>query len=243
MVSCPNVMDESIANPIKTFWAARGRCLVFLLAFSSIGCLLADFYGLCAMKTFVCFIFLPALAALIGLALLDWRRGDGRLCQAVCIGLAGGLLAALTYDAFRLPFVFARQWGIASIIPPMDLFKVFPRFGAMILGQPLEQSHYSLAATWLGWTYHFSNGATFGVMYLAMLGEPGRRHWAWAVLMAVGIELGMLVTPYPRVFGIALNARFVVVTMAAHALFGIGLGLAVKWMANRVCAPIGGASA
>lgn len=180
------------------------------------------------MRIFTPFIFVPALAALLLLALFDWRRGDGQLCRAVFIGLAGGLLAAVAYDVFRLPFVFAEEWGISALVPPMKLFKVFPRFGAMILGQPIEQSEYSTAATWLGWAYHFSNGATLGVMYLAMIGDASRRSWAWAILMAVGLELGMLLTPYPRVFGIPVTTQFVIVTMAAHAIFGIGLGLVVK---------------
>lgn len=214
-------------------WTAGGRFLVFLLGFSSIACLLADFYGLCPMRLFTPFIFLPALLFLVVLAFLDWQRGDGRLCREVCIGLIGGLLAAVAYDIFRLPFVFARDWGIASVIPPMNLFKVFPRFGAMILGQPLEQAHYSLGANLLGWAYHFSNGATFGVMYLAMIGDRARRHWTWAIVMAGGLELGMLLTPYPRVFGIPVTARFVAVTMAAHAIFGVGLGLAVKALDSR----------
>ena len=185
------------------------------------------------MRIFTPFIFLPALAVLSGLALLDSKRGDGQLARAVLIGLTGGLLAAAAYDVFRLPFVFAKEWGIDSVVPPMQLFKVFPRFGAMILGQPIEQRQYSLAASLLGWAYHFSNGATFGVMYLAMVGDAKRRHWAWAVAMAVGLELGMLLTPYPRVFGIPITARFVAVTMAAHAIFGVGLGLAVSWLARR----------
>jgi hypothetical protein len=114
----------------------------------------------------------------------------------------------------------------------MNLFKVFPGFGAMILGQPLEQTTYSLSAHLIGWLYHFSNGATFGVMYLAMVGDATRRHWTWAILMAVALELGMLLTPYPQVFGIAVTPRFVVVTMAAHAIFGVILGLSVKWLAG-----------
>src|SRR5690242_2235659 len=61
----------------------------------------------------------------------DWDRGDGKFCRAVVIGVIGGLLAAVAYDVFRLPFVFAKEWGIASIVPPMKRFKVFPRFGAM----------------------------------------------------------------------------------------------------------------
>jgi hypothetical protein len=83
----------------------------------------------------------------------------------------------------------------------------------------------------LGWIYHFSNGATFGVMYVAMIGSPTRRHWAWAVVMALAVELGMLLTPYPQVFNIPVTARFVTVTVAAHAIFGIGLGRAVRWLA------------
>jgi hypothetical protein len=184
------------------------------------------------MRIFTPFIFLPTLVALLAAALFDRQRGDGQLWRAVIIGLAGGLLAAVAYDVFRLPFVFARQWGIATLVPPMNLFKVFPRFGAMILGQPLEQSSYSAAAQILGWLYHFSNGATFGVMYVAMIGDATRRHWAWAVLMALGLELGMLLTPYPQVFGIPVSARFVMVTIAAHGLFGVALGLAVRRLAN-----------
>src|SRR5215472_9973090 len=133
--------DTSRSRKLLIGWTTGGRCLVFLLAFSSIACLLSDFYGLCPMRLFTPFIFLPALLLLVMLALLDWQRGDGRLCREVCIGLVGGLLAAAAYDIFRLPFVFAREWSIASVIPPMNLFKVFPRFGAMILGQPLEQIH------------------------------------------------------------------------------------------------------
>ena len=54
-----------------------------------------------------------------------------------------------------------------------------------------------------------------------------------AVLMALALELGMLLTPYPQVFGIAVNAYFVAVTIAAHGIFGVGLGLTVRFVAAR----------
>lgn len=215
------------------YWNAQGRLIVFLLASSSIACLMADFYGLCPMRIFTPFIFLPAIVLLVAFAGLDRLRGDRELWRAVMAGFAGGLLAAVAYDVFRLPFVFAKQWGIESVVPPMDLFKVFPRFGAMVLGQPIEQEHYSAAAQIVGWIYHFSNGATFGVMYLALVGNAARRHWLWAVGFAVLLELGMLVTPYPRVFDIPLTAGFVLVTLAAHSIFGVFLGLAVRWIGRR----------
>lgn len=217
----------------KNHWGAAGRWIVFLLAASSIACLLADFYRLCPMQIFTVSIFVPAVLLLLALAIADRFKGDGTLWRAVWVGLVGGLLAAVAYDVFRLPFVFSKQWGLDAVVPPMNLFKVFPRFGAMVLGQPLEQSHYSVTTQIIGWIYHFSNGATFGVMYVAMIGRPTRRHWAWAVLFAVGLELGMLFTPYPGVFGIPVTTRFVVVTMAAHAIFGVGLGLSVRWLARR----------
>jgi hypothetical protein len=185
------------------------------------------------MRTFTVFIFMPALVVLFGFALFDRLNGDRVLWHAVTIGLVGGLLAAVSYDVFRLPFVFAREWGIASVVAPMDLFRVFPRFGAMVLGQPIEQSHYSITTQIVGWIYHFSNGATFGVMYIAMIGNPTRRHWAWAVAMALALELGMLLTPYPQVFNIPVTTRFVMVTIAAHAIFGVGLGLAVRALARQ----------
>jgi hypothetical protein len=213
---------------VKNYWTAAWRWVVFGLSFSSIACLLAEFYGLCPMRIFTLAIFLPAMFALAALAALDWTRGDGELARAVWIGAAGGLAAAVAYDVFRLPFVFARELGVAGFIPPLQLFKVFPRFGAMILGEALDQPTYSWQATVLGWGYHFSNGATFGVMYLSMVGKATRRHWAWAVLMAVAIELGMLASPYAQVFNIPITTRFVIVTLAAHAIFGACLGLASK---------------
>jgi len=215
------------------YWNVRGRCLVFALAASSIACLLADFYGLCPMRIFTPFVFLPALLALFLFAALDRRRGDRQLWRAVWVGFVAGLIAAAAYDVFRLPFVFAREWGIDSVVPPLSLYKAFPRFGAMVLGQPREQPEYSLAAHVIGWIYHFSNGATFGVMYLAIIGDSTRRHWVWAVLFALTLELGMLVTPYPSLFNIPVTPRFVLVTVAAHAIFGAGLGLSARRLARQ----------
>lgn len=215
-------------------WTASSRAAVFALSASSIGCLLVEFYGLCSMRVFTLWVFLPALAALGTWAVLDRLRGGGAVWRVVWMGLAAGLLAALAYDVFRLPFVFARQWGLDAFVPALNLFKVFPRFGAMILGQELEQPSFSPAAHLVGWLYHFSNGATFGVMYLALVGPARWRAWGWAVVFALGLELGMLFTPYPKVFGIPLTATFVAVTVAAHAVFGATLGWVARWFSSRL---------
>jgi len=141
----------------------------------------------------------------------------------------------MTCFGFRSSVAAADRVGPAWLRLP--LFKVFPRFGAMILGQSFTptqtDSQFSLTAHVVGWTYHFSNGLTFGVMYLAMLGDTARKNWGWAVLMAVGLEVAMLVTPYTNFFGIGLTTKFVVATIAAHLIFGIVLGLLARKLATN----------
>lgn len=223
-------------------WTWQGRALVFLLSAMSIWCLLADFYGLCSMRTFSAFILIPATLALVTVALLDRARGDRRLWRAVLVGAIGGLVAACAYDIFRIPFVLAAIDKTGPEWLRLPLFKVFPRFGAMILGQPFTpqqtDSQFSLAAHLIGWAYHFSNGVTFGVMYMAMIGDATRRSWLWAVVLATALELGMLLTPYTGYFGIHMTLRFVVVTMVAHLVFGVALGLYAKHKELRWPGPV-----
>jgi hypothetical protein len=45
-----------------------------------------------------------------------------------------------------------------------------------------------------------------------------------AILFALGLELAMLMTPYPATFGIRVTAIFVAVTLTAHAIFGVTMG-------------------
>ena len=75
--------------------------------------------ALTSMRTFTLAVFVPATAAMAGLALLDVTAGTGRLWRAAAVGAVGGLLAAFAYDVFRLPFVFAKPLGIAAVVPAL----------------------------------------------------------------------------------------------------------------------------
>ena len=92
-------------------WTPMGRMVVFALAATSIWCLLAEFYGVCSMRAFTLWVSLPAMAGLVLLVVADRLRGDGRLARGVAVGAVAGLVAAVAYDVFRLPFVFARSGG------------------------------------------------------------------------------------------------------------------------------------
>jgi hypothetical protein len=198
------------------------RIIVFLLAATSIWCLLGEMYRLWPMRVFTLAVFVPACFALIAVALYDRWRGDGRACRIILIGALAGFAAAVAYDIFRLPFVYSTSLGLAGLIPPLPLFKVFPQFGAMILG---KTDVNSLAAILVGWAYHFSNGITFGIMYAALVNGQWRRRWPVAIVFAVGLELAMLFTPYPATFGIRVTETFVVVTLTVHLFFGVTMGL------------------
>ncbi len=229
--------NRSSVLPPLLQWTLGGRLIVFLLSAASIWCLLTEFYGLCSMRGFTIWILIPATALLIAMAWIDLMHGDRRLFHAVMIGAIGGLVAAIAYDVFRLPFVIGAVDHVGPAWLQLPLFKVFPRFGAMILGQPFTttqtDSQFPLIAHVVGWIYHFSNGITFGIMYMAMIGDAKRRSWLWAIALAVGLELSMLFTPYTRFFGINLTTRFIVATLLAHLVFGIALGLYSKLKAIR----------
>lgn len=225
-----SLIKHSTELPAFLRWTLPGRAVVFLLAAASIWCLLAEFYGLCSMRTFTFAVLIPATILLIAMALFDRLRGDGRLWRAVVIGTIGGLLAACAYDIFRLPWVIGAANHVGPTWLRLPLYKVFPQFGALILGEPLD-SQFSLSAHVVGWIYHFSNGMTFGVMYMALVGDAVRRSWLWAIVLAVGLEIMMLITPYTSYFAIGMTGLFIVVTLSAHLVFGVALGLAARRMA------------
>ena len=214
-------------------WTPVVRWIVFLLSSTSIGALILEFYVAGSMRMATIYVLLPACSALLLLMAVDVLFMRGNNGRYIAMGLLAGFVAAVAYDLFRLPFVFAKEWGLTSIVPAMPLFKVFPAFGAMILGMPAILPHYPTSAHLLGWLYHFSNGMTFGCMYVSMAGNPRYRHWAWAVLFAVGLEMAMLLTPYTSLFQIPIGRNFILVTLTAHMIFGVALGLCATWLSRK----------
>jgi hypothetical protein len=230
--------SEGPALPAVLRWTPSGRAAVFALSAMSIWCLLSEFYGLCSMRTFVFFVLIPAMLLLAAMAFIDRVKGDGRLWRAVVIGTIAGFVAACAYDLFRIPWVFGATQQIGPDWLRLPLFKVFPQFGAMILNEPFTsqqpQGAFSFSAHLVGWIYHFSNGMTFGIMYMALVGDSLRRSWLWAIALAVGLEILMLVTPYTTFFAIRMTALFILVTLTAHLIFGVALGLFSRLMQRRI---------
>ena len=186
------------------------RPLVFTLALLSFACLLGNFYGLWTMHAFGCLVLPPATALLIWIAWKTRGQPDGPH-RWIVQGTLGGLIAAVAYDLYRLPFVLGGA----------PLFKVFPRFGELLL----DASEPRWLVEVIGWAYHFSNGAALGIMFLALVprGTPRTLFWG-AVAWALFIEAMLLLTPYTTFFGLPLTGRFVFLTASAHLVFGVTLG-------------------
>jgi hypothetical protein len=77
----------------------------------------------------------------------------------------------------------------------------------------------------LGWTYHFSNGAALGIMFLAFITlfrQPAL--FTGAIVWALVVEFLLLLTPYTAFFGLQFGQKFLLLTVSAHLVFGIALG-------------------
>jgi hypothetical protein len=201
------------------------RPVVFALAFLSFACLLGQFFGFWTMHFFGCWVLPPATALLVYIASRHRDRATSLSSPYTWIvqGAIAGVVAAVAYDLYRLPFVLSGA----------PLFKVFPRFGELLLGgtEPRWLVHT------LGWTYHFSNGAALGIMFLAMVSFFRRPSLFWgAVAWALFIEVMLLLTPYTAFFGPTLNGRFLFLTASAHLVFGLTLGYYCNRRLARVAA-------
>jgi hypothetical protein len=197
----------------------RHRFIVFFLAFLSFACLLGTLYGLWPMHTFAMCVLLPSTGALALVAWKFWHRPHGPSNPAtwITVGALAGVIAAVAYDLYRVPFV----------LQGAPLFKVFPRFGELLLDatEPRWLVHT------LGWMYHFSNGAGLGIMFLACVTYFRRPPLFWgAVAWAVIVEAALLATPYAEFFGLKKDTRFLLLTASAHVVFGVALGL---WLRQR----------
>jgi hypothetical protein len=192
------------------------RAAVFGLAFLSFACLLGTFYGLRSMRWFGCWVVIPSTTALFALAVLGPHPARGWVRE----GALGGVVAAFAYDFYRLPFV----------LDGAPLFKVFPRFGELLLGA--DEPRWLVHA--VGWLYHFSNGAALGMMLLAALPTTSRR-WLFlgALAWALVVEATLLASRYAAFFGLPLTGRFVFLTASAHAVFGLALGGWLAWRVSR----------
>jgi hypothetical protein len=175
---------------------------------------------------------LPAIAVLgIFLGFL-YRRNDP-LARLAVVGLGAGALATVALEAIRLP-------GFWLGFMPGNLPRLM---GVLLLDQ--FATGPTLGSDIAGWTYHFWNGASFGLIYVLVFGTC--RRWvgaAYGVLLGFGFMFSPVVAALGVGFlGLDFSRGFPITVTLAHAAFGGVLGwLAARWAgfeASPACDAVG----
>lgn len=200
---------------------AREALLGVGLASASGAAILVHTFGPLSMSFTVPFVALPTAVILVGAVLVgrgrrDWLRV---FSERVIAGGAAGLLATLGYDAVRLGI----KWAVPFDFDPFSAQYVF---GGLMTGLPNGDSVARVA----GWTYHFWNGITFGVMYAIVRPRGG-----WTTGLAWGLTLeALMLAAYPSFLQARLDdPGFMVTSVIGHATWGLALGASMRWWAGQ----------
>ncbi len=160
---------------------------------------------------------IPAVLVLIVVSLLS-RRWYLALQRAIFWGALAGLIATIPLEIIRLI-------GFRLGFMPGNL----PRLMGVLL-----LNRFALGPSFLsdlaGWTYHFWNGASFGILYVLFLGTA--RRWM-GLLFGMMVGLGFLVSPVMislgvGYFGLQFSYGLPSTVLLAHLAFGAALGLLVR---------------
>ena len=189
-----------------------------LCASLSLAALVAHVLGWMAMPYFLEFFAVPAFLLLFALAAYARRVRAELFLNGLVVGGLGGLAATLVYDGVRIFVHQTHLFGYNGIVPIL-------LFGSWITGRPVA----SAAAAVSGWTYHYWNGISFGIMYALML---GRRHWLFGVGYGIVMECFMLGL-FPLFLRVSNKFDFIAVSMLGHLFYGAVLGAGVQRFGTR----------
>jgi hypothetical protein len=172
-----------------------------------------------SMDVLALYALLPSIAVLFALIGLFYRF-ERDLARVAAVGLGAGAIATLGLEAVRIA-------GYRLGFMPGKLPRLM---GVLLLNQ--FATGPTLASDVVGWAYHFWNGASFGLIYVLLVGT--RRRWAgivFGVLIGFGFMLSPVVSSLGVGFlGLSFSKGFPITVTLAHAAFGAILAwLAARW--------------
>ncbi len=165
-------------------------------------------------------LLVPSLV-IIALVFITARiRVHRRLVNRLLAGVGAGLIATLALEAVRISSF--RLGGMPGDLPRLLGVLLTDRF---MLGP-------SRLSDFLGYGYHFWNGASFGMIFAVLL---GRRGIGWGLGYGVLIGLGFLASPAVKAMGVGFMAfqmpAMQLTVVIAHLAFGLLLAvLTRRWI-------------
>ncbi len=194
---------------MKYFWIA------VILALAAVGPNIfpAAQAGYSTLHVLAIRLLLPSIVALALISAAIWQS-QRAISRAVFWGAVAGVLATIPLEVVRLV-------GFHFDYMPGNL----PRLMGVLLLDRFAQGP-STASDVAGWTYHFWNGASFGIIYALLFGT--RRRWLGAIY-GVLIGIGFMVSPVVKslgvgLFGLQFSYGFPLTVTLAHLGFGVALG-------------------
>ena len=174
-------------------------------------------YG--SLQDFAIQFMIPA-ALLLAIAWAVLRNGRFQgLADALRRGAIAGTLATLALEAVRYP-------GFRLGFMPGNLPELM---GVLLLDR--FSSGPSAASTLAGFSYHFWNGACFGIIFA--LARFQRSVW-WAAPYGILLAAGFMVSPVVEGlgigwFGVDFGWQFAATVLTAHLAFGVALARLLNW--------------
>jgi hypothetical protein len=190
------------------------RWSLIACALVSLAALVAHVFGILKMPFFLEIFGIPSLLVVYVLAAYAKKINADMLTNGLLVGFWAGFVASLAYDGVRYFVERAHLFGYNGFVPIL-------MFGSWITGYPL----HSVPAKIAGWTYHYWNGATFGVVYAL---AAGRRKWWWGLAYGVLMECCMLGL-FPLFLRVTNRVDFIAVSMIGHLAYGGTLG----WLTQK----------
>lgn len=196
--------------------------LVLLLAGISPNLFPAAQAGYAKLSTLVPQLLIPSVIAIFIIVLLAHFAKFKDLRQQILVGILAGLAATVGLEIIRI-IGFKMGWM------PGDLPKLL---GVLMLDRfALGPSLWSNIA---GWSYHFWNGAAFGIIFSLLF---GRSKIYWAILYGILIGIGFMVSPATKSLGIGAfglqfkdGYQFLITVTLAH----IAMGAVMGWVLRKL---------
>ena len=163
---------------------------------------------------------IPAIAVVAAVFIISRYTGLKDFSKLIQNGFLAGIVGTVGLE-------IVREIGYHLGGMPGDMPKLL---GVLLLNR-FAQGPDALSNI-LGWSYHFWNGVSFGIIYSIVFGRG--RKWL-GILYAVIIGIGFMMSPAAIAlgvgrFGIDFGWGFPVTVLLAHIIFGFILGrLIYKW--------------
>jgi hypothetical protein len=183
--------------------------------------------GYSNLATLAKYILLPSVILLAGVALAI-RRREPELWRLIIWGGIAGAVATMPLEVIRLA-------GFHFGLMPGNLPRLM---GVLLLDRFMLGP--SLTSDIAGWSYHFWNGASFGIIYALLFGTW--RRWP-GFLYGIAIGIGFMLSPVVTSlgvgrFGLQFSYGFPATVLLAHAAFGITLSVLVSRWAGHNASPV-----